>query len=102
MSEQVTSEPFRALASALQDGHADHARRLQGILNGTWTTSTELIAELGAAVIAIRDECRPLSEAQRKLVKECLRQVRKAWPGFGYFGWFRSLRGRLNGSGNRG
>jgi hypothetical protein len=64
-----------------------HGRHLESILNGAWTTSSELIAELGQAVVAVRKECKPLSPAQRVLLKECLRQVRKAWPGFGLFGW---------------
>ena len=64
-----------------------HAGRLEAVLNGTWTTSSELIAELGLVVVAVRKECRPLSPAQRALLKECLRQVRKAWPGFGWFSW---------------
>lgn len=89
MPESVSSEPFYALASALKEGgFTTHSRRLEDILNGTWTTSSELIAELGQAVVAVRQECKPLSRAQKALVKECLRQVRKAWPGFGLFSWF--------------
>jgi hypothetical protein len=38
-------------------------------------------------VVAIRKECRPLTSAQKALLKECLRQVRKAWPGFGFLSW---------------
>jgi hypothetical protein len=88
MPESVSSEPFRALASALKgSGFTAHSRRLESILNGTWTTSSELIAELGQAVIAVRKECKPLSPAEKTLLKECLRQVRKVWPGFGFFSW---------------
>jgi hypothetical protein len=88
MPEMVSSEPFLALASALKDGgFAAHGQRLESILNGTWTTSSELIGELGVAVVAIRKECRPLNPAQKALLRECLRQVRKVWPGFGLFSW---------------
>ena len=88
MREPVSSEPFCALASALKEsGFATHSRRLESILNGTWTTSSELIAELGQVVVAVRKECKPLSPAQKTLVKECLRQVRKVWPGFGLLSW---------------
>lgn len=88
MAETVSTEPFYALASSLREcGFATHSRHLEGILNGTWTTSSELIAELGQAVLAVRKECKPLGPAQRALLKECLRQVRKAWPGFGLFSW---------------
>ncbi|MDP3817329.1 hypothetical protein [Pseudomonas sp.] len=88
MPEAVSSEPFYALAAALKEsGFSAHGSRLESILDGTWTTSSELIAELGVAVLAIRKECRPLNSAQKALLKECLRQVRKAWPGFGWFSW---------------
>ena len=88
MPETVSTGPFLALASALKDGgFAAHGSRLEDILNGTWTTSSELIGELGAAVVTIRKECKPLAPAQKALLKECLRQVRIAWPGYGLFGW---------------
>jgi hypothetical protein len=83
MSE-TSSEPFRALASSLKTtGFPAHAGRLEDVLDGAWTTSSELIAELGSAVLEIRRECSPLTRDQKRLVKECLRQVRRVWPGFG-------------------
>lgn len=89
MREAVISQPFYALASALREGgFVTHGDRLESVLNGTWTTSSELIAELGQVVVAVRKECKPLSPAQKALIRECLRQVRKAWPGFGLFSWF--------------
>jgi len=88
MPQTVSSEPFHALASALREGgFTAHGRRVESVLNGTWTTSSELIGELGVAVVAARKECKPLSRAQKALLKECLREVRKVWPGFGWFSW---------------
>ena len=90
MRAPVSSQPFRDLAAALREGgFTTHGSRLETILNGTWTTSSELVAELGVAVMAIRKECEPLTSGQKALVKECLRQVRRVWPGFGLFGWLR-------------
>lgn len=87
-TEPVSSAPFYALASALREsGFAAHSRHLESILSGTWTTSSELVAELGQAVVAVRNECKTLSPSQKILLKECLRQVRKVWPGFGLFSW---------------
>ena len=84
----VSSQPFHALAAALKEGgFADHGSRLQDVLDGTWTTSSELIAELGAAVLAIRKECKPMSRDQKALVEESLGQARKVWPGLGRFSW---------------
>lgn len=82
---ETSSERFLALASSLKEsGFATHASRLEDTLNGTWTTSSELIAELGGVVLEIRRECSPLTPDQKRLVKDCLRQVRRAWPGFGF------------------
>ena len=90
MPTSVSSEPFCALAAALKEsGFTEHSARLENTLNGTWTTSSELIAELGVVVLAIRKECKPLNTTQKALIKECLRQVRSIWPGFGWFNWFR-------------
>lgn len=89
MPESVSSEPFSALAASLNEsGFTGHGKNLENILNGVWTTSSELISELGAAVVVIRKECKPLNASQKALVKQCLREVRKAWPGFGLFSWF--------------
>lgn len=88
MPASVSSKPFHALAAALKvSGFTDHGTRLENVLNGVWTTSSELIAELGGVVIDIRRECRPLTPDQKALVKECMKEVRKAWPGFGLFSW---------------
>lgn len=90
MPKAISSAPFHALASDLKKtGHTVHGARLESTLNGVWTTSTELTGELGQVVIAIRRECHPLTGNQKALIKECLKQVRKAWPGFGIFSFFR-------------
>ena len=89
MAEPVSSKPFQVLAASLREsGFTAQAVQLENVLNGVWTTSTELIGELGVAVLAVRKECRPLNAEQKALVKQCLREVRKAWPGFGMFSWF--------------
>jgi hypothetical protein len=88
MPASVRTEPFYALAAALRaSGFTDHATRLESVLNGVWTTSSELIGELGLVVTAIRKECRPLAPEQKALLKECMKQVHMVWPGFGLFDW---------------
>lgn len=88
MPTPVSSEPFHALAASLREGgFTTHGSRLEDILGGVWTTSSELMGELGEAVMAIRKECRPLTPDQKALVKACMREVRRVWPGFGLFGW---------------
>lgn len=89
MPPNISSEPFHILAADLKEsGFSAHSARLQGVLDGVWTTSSEFLSELGMTVIAIRKECRPLTSNQKKLIRECSRQVRKAWPGFGLFSSF--------------
>lgn len=88
MPDSVSSEPFHVLAASLREsGFMSQAKRLEDVLNGVWTTSSELISELGTAVLEIRKECKPLSTQQKDLVKRCLREVRKAFPGFGLLSW---------------
>jgi len=89
-SPTISSEPFHSLVGELRNsGFIAHSTRLQEVLDGVWTTSTELWGELGSVVLAIRKECRPMTSGQKKLIRECLKEVRKAWPGFGLFSFFR-------------
>ncbi len=89
MPAPIQSEPFQRLAAELRaSGFIGHSDRLQSVLDGVWTTSTELVGELGIVVLAVRKECRPLSPGLKQQTQECLREVRKAWPGFGYFSAF--------------
>lgn len=89
MPSTISSEPFSALVADLNEsGFTTHSARLESVLNGVWTTSSELLSELGVVVIAIHKECRPLTSNQKALIKECMKQVRKAWPGFGLFSFF--------------
>ncbi|HET8729632.1 MAG TPA: hypothetical protein VFM34_00770 [Moraxellaceae bacterium] len=88
MPSPVESTPFHELATSLHaSGQHAHAVRVEEVLNGVWTTSSELIGELGFAVLDVRRGCRPLTAEQRKLIRACLREVRKVWPGFGRWWW---------------
>lgn len=89
MQRPVSTEPFYTLMASLKaSGFASQATHLEEVLDATWTTSTELIGELGGVVCAIRTECKPLTATQKQLIRACLREVRKAWPGFGWFSCF--------------
>lgn len=82
--KQTSTQPFRELAASLREtGFAEQAKRLEDTLDGVWTTSSELISELGVVVLDIRRQGTSLSREQKHLLKECLRQVRGVWPGFG-------------------
>lgn len=76
--------PFYVLMDSLRSSGFDaQSKRLDEVLSGTWTTSSEMICELGVVVIAIRKECRTLTSAQKQLLGQCLQEVRKVWPAFG-------------------
>ena len=88
MPDPVSTDPFRLLAASLKrSGFTAQGERLEGVLDGVWTTSSELIGEAGIVVLDIRRDCAPLSAEHKELVKRCLREVRKAWPGFGMLDW---------------
>lgn len=88
MPNTFRTAPFHALASALKEaGFTSHGERIDSVLNGVWTTSSELIGELGQVVLAARKECKPIDPATKVLFKDCMRQVRTIWPGFGWFSW---------------
>jgi hypothetical protein len=89
----ASTEPFYALAAALKaSGFAAHGARLEEALNGTWTTSSELMGELGAVLVSIRRDCQPLDVASKRLLQKCQRHVIMVWPGFGWFRWIPFIR----------
>ena len=79
----VSSKPFAALRDSLLAGpHEAYGRRLEQAMEMPCTTSSELVADMGAAVLAVRLQCRGLAPRQKALVRACLVEVRKVWPGF--------------------
>lgn len=85
----IQTQPFAQLRDALRGGpHAPYACRLDAAMAMPCTTSSELVAEMGAAVLTIRRACRGLTPEQKRLVRACLAEVRKAWPGFGWTSWY--------------
>ncbi len=66
------------------EGHIDSADRLHALLHQTaWTTFSELIGEVGTAIIlAQRPSDRAVSPDLAKDLERCLVGVRRIWPGF--------------------
>ena len=56
------------------------ARRFAGIRGAAFTTGSEWLGELGAAVNAIRTECRIPLALDEKL-ERIMSEVRRVWPG---------------------
>ena len=76
-------ECFDELIQQLRaEGHGEAAERLDSVLHHTaWTTSSELLGELGLAILAFKRQRPATSGALRQHLKTCLRAVRRAWPG---------------------
>lgn len=64
-------------------GLSGAAERLARIQTMTFTTSSELLLELGETVLAIRHE-HAVPRALNKRLDRLMREVRRAWPTYGY------------------
>ena len=73
---------FRRLIQRLRDEHFEEVAECLGVLLNrmAWTTSSELIGELGLAIRAF-ERTRPLvTSSLRASLKECKKMVRGVWP----------------------
>ena len=78
-------ECFDRLIAALRAaGQTEDEQRLHTILHEVaWTTSSELLGELGLKVVAIR-KANPIgSKDLEQALDDCLAVVRRAWPSIG-------------------
>jgi len=64
------------------EGFADSADRLNVLLHQTaWTTSSELIGEVGKAIIVIRRRSNSAGSPElARDLERCLAAVRRVWP----------------------
>lgn len=76
----VETAPFDELIGKLRDaglaGAADSLSRLRG---SAWTTSSEMIGELGMAVLRLQRQP-DFPAALVPLTRRCMSEVRKVWP----------------------
>ena len=66
-------------------GFSDPARRLQELVHGTaWTTSSEMIGEIGLAVLSIQAAVsRELPRSVAADLRRVMAGVREVWPDIG-------------------
>jgi len=78
---QIDDKPFQHLLILLEaQGAIEQANSLRSILHGTWSSSSEMVGEVGLSIISIRSQL-PCTSAQVQVAFEsCLVQVKKAWP----------------------
>ncbi len=75
----------RAIRSLDECGCADEAARLRGLVHeGAWSSSSEMIGDIGLAILAIRDSAADrLSDEATRTLDRCTDMVRRVWPEIG-------------------
>ncbi len=78
-------EPFDRLIAGLKaEGFPMEAQRLHAVLHETaWTTSSELLGELGREIVSIRQANPSCSTELRRAFDDCMGVVRRVWPSLG-------------------
>jgi hypothetical protein len=78
--KRVETAPFDGLIAELRArGLSDAAGSLSRLKGAAWTTSSEMIGELGLAVLRLQKQ-RGLSPELMELCRRCMSEVRKVWP----------------------
>ncbi len=81
MNETARPDPFDELIRELRaQGLADAADSLASIKAAAWTTSSEMLGELGMAILRIQSENARASNDLQRLLGRCMDEVRKVWP----------------------
>jgi hypothetical protein len=76
----VQLEPFDELIRELRAQGLPGADSLAAIRTSAWSSSSEMIGELGKAVIRIQLENRRTSGELRRILGRCIEEARKVWP----------------------
>ena len=77
----VQLEPFDELIRELRAQGLPGADSLAAIRTSAWSSSSEMIGELGKAVLRIQSENRHTSGELGQIPGRCMEEVRKVWPG---------------------
>ncbi|MFZ2407786.1 MAG: hypothetical protein WAW41_21865 [Methylobacter sp.] len=78
----INTEPFDELISRLQAyGYSADAESISSLRTSAWTSSSEMIGELGIAILEIQSHCEPAPAELRQALARCMKEVRKVWPG---------------------
>lgn len=76
----VDTAPFEELIGKLREaGLSTAADSLSTLRGSAWTTSSELIGELGLAVLRLQRQP-GLPADLMQLTQRCMSEVRKVWP----------------------
>ncbi len=78
----VNVEPFDELIDRLRaQGYSIDAESISSLRTAMWTTSSEMVGELGLAIMKFQSQ-NPAAPDELKLnLARCMKEVRKVWPG---------------------
>ncbi len=84
-SDDLMKTVERAIRSLDECGCADEAARLRELVHeGAWSSSSEMIGDIGLAILAIRDSATDrLSDEAASTLDRCMDMVRRVWPEIG-------------------
>jgi hypothetical protein len=82
--KRVDLEPFDELIRQLRvHGHAAAAEAIATIKASAWTSASELLGELGAAVLQFQSRTPDAPQPLGRALQRCMKEVRKVWPRIG-------------------
>ena len=75
-------ESFDELIRQLRaEGHDEAAAKLHALLHeAAWTTGSELMGELGLAILEFERSAPTIGSSLRRHLDACMSEVRRAWP----------------------
>jgi hypothetical protein len=74
----------RLIAGLKAEGYQAEAQRLHSILHEVaWTTSSELVGELGLEIVAIQRTSGAYSVNLSRRLDDCMEVVKRVWPAIG-------------------
>jgi len=77
----VRLEPFDELIVQLRaHGFSTAAESIAGVRTSTWTSSSEMIGELGLAVLKIQSQAAAAPVELKQALRCCMKEVHKVWP----------------------
>ena len=77
----VHLEPFDELIGQLRAyGLSAAAESISSLMGSPWTSSSEMIGELGIAILIIQSENASVPKELRQVLSRCMREVKKVWP----------------------
>lgn len=77
----VPLEPFDELIALLRENEfASAASAISALRQAGWTSSSEMLGELGLELLRFRAQAGPLPGKLERQLELCMAEVRKAWP----------------------